>query len=71
MVVVRIQKRLGATGLLENKECLQRDKIKPRGTLPPRNLKEMEEPAKETGGKMAREEKGEKIVELVDHIKCC
>ena len=46
-------------------------KTEPRGTPPPRNLKEMEEPTKETGEKMAREKKGEKIVEIVDHIKCC
>lgn len=32
-------------------------KTKPRGTLPPRNLKEMEEPTKRTGEKMARGKK--------------
>lgn len=47
-------------------------KTEPRGTLPPINLKEMEEPTKGTGekmargGKMARGKKGEKLVELVD-----
>lgn len=41
-------------------------KTEPRGTLPPINLKEMEEPTKGTGEKMARGKKGEKLVELVD-----